>query len=127
MTSIEGKTIYITGGASGMGLAAGRMLAAKGAHIVVFDLNPGNAATQAIEASRRSPDQCVSLYRLNVTDRDQVIESFELATRQVEAPDIVINMAGLAPQPSSPPWATTHLTASSRSTSTAAATSWKRL
>jgi 3-dehydrosphinganine reductase len=95
MTSIEGKTIYITGGASGMGLAVGKMLAAQGAHIVVFDLNLGDAATQAIEASRRSPDQRVCLYRLNVADRDQVIEAFELAAKQVKAPDIVINMAGI--------------------------------
>jgi NAD(P)-dependent dehydrogenase (short-subunit alcohol dehydrogenase family) len=36
MTDIAGKTIYITGGASGMGLMSGKMLAAPGAHIVIF-------------------------------------------------------------------------------------------
>lgn len=40
MTDVAGKTIYITGGASGMGLLAGKMLAGLGAHIVILDLNP---------------------------------------------------------------------------------------
>jgi NAD(P)-dependent dehydrogenase (short-subunit alcohol dehydrogenase family) len=34
MTDVAGKTIYITGGARGMGLIAGKTLAALGDHIV---------------------------------------------------------------------------------------------
>jgi NAD(P)-dependent dehydrogenase (short-subunit alcohol dehydrogenase family) len=52
VTAVAGKTIYITGGASGMGLIAGKMLAGLGAHIVVLDLNPSEAALQEIESAR---------------------------------------------------------------------------
>src|SRR5262245_16278975 len=73
MTTIAGKTIYITGGSSGMGLAAGQQLAGRGAHLVLLDLNPSDAAMQAIEAARRSPQQRVSRYQLNVADREGVL------------------------------------------------------
>jgi NAD(P)-dependent dehydrogenase (short-subunit alcohol dehydrogenase family) len=55
MTDIARKTIYITGGATGMGLMSGKMLAALGAHIVIFDLNPTDAALCDVESSRRAP------------------------------------------------------------------------
>jgi NAD(P)-dependent dehydrogenase (short-subunit alcohol dehydrogenase family) len=95
MTNPAGKIVYITGGVSGMGLIAGQMLAGLGASIAIFDLNPSESAEQAITSSRRSPDQRVCLYGLNVTDRDQVIEAFSLAAKEVGAPDIVVNMAGI--------------------------------
>jgi NAD(P)-dependent dehydrogenase (short-subunit alcohol dehydrogenase family) len=73
MTDVAGKIIYITGGASGMGLLAGKMLAALGAHIVILDLNPTDAALQEIESVRGSPKQRVARYKLNIADREMVI------------------------------------------------------
>ena len=46
----EGKIIYITGGASGIGLEAGKRLAGLGANIVVFCRNPTDDAHSAIES-----------------------------------------------------------------------------
>lgn len=63
MTDVAGKTIYITGGASGMGLLAGKMLAGLGAHIVILDLNPTDAALHEIESARRAPEQRVARYK----------------------------------------------------------------
>ena len=40
MTEVAGKTVYITGAGSGMGLLAGKMLAGLGAHIVTLDRTP---------------------------------------------------------------------------------------
>lgn len=60
MTDVATKTVYITGGASGMGLIAGKMLAALGAHIAVLDLNPTDAALRDVESARRSSDQHVA-------------------------------------------------------------------
>lgn len=95
MTDIAGKTVYITGGASGMGLLAGKMLAGLGAHIVILDLNPTDAALHDVEASRRAPDQRVARYKFNVADREMVMGSIESAVAEVGTPDILINMAGI--------------------------------
>ena len=95
MTDVAGKIIYITGGASGMGLIAGKMLAGLGAHIVILDLNPNDAALNDIESARRGPQQRVARYKLNIADRDMVIGTVGSAVTEVGAPDILINMAGI--------------------------------
>jgi len=95
MTEIAGKTVYITGARSGMGLIAGKMLAALGAHIVTLDLNPTDATLHEIESARRSPGQRVAGYRLNIADREMVIGTVGTAIAEVGAPDVLINMAGI--------------------------------
>ncbi|HEY7067644.1 MAG TPA: SDR family NAD(P)-dependent oxidoreductase [Chloroflexota bacterium] len=95
MTTIAGKTIYITGGTSGMGLEAGQQLAGRGAHLVMLDRNPADAATRAVEAARRSPRQRVARYRLDVADREGVLTTVGQVVAECGAPDIVINMAGI--------------------------------
>lgn len=95
MTDVAGKTIYITGAASGMGLVAGKMLAELGANIVILDINPTDAALHDVESTRRSPDQRVARYKLNIADREMVIETVGTAVTEVGAPDVLINMAGI--------------------------------
>lgn len=95
MTDAAGKTIYITGGASGMGLIAGKMLAGLGAHIVVLDLNPTDAALKEIESARRTPEQRVARYKINVADRGMVMGTVGTAVTEAGAPDVLINMDGI--------------------------------
>lgn len=95
MTNVSGKTVYITGGASGMGMIAGKMLAGLGAHIVVLDLNPTDAALQEIESARRAPEQRVARYKINIADRGMVLGTVASAITETGAPDILINMAGI--------------------------------
>ncbi len=90
-----GKTIYITGGASGIGLAAGQRLAALGAHIVVLDYCPTAAALDAIEQARQSPAQAVSQFRVDIADRADVLATVADAALLCGVPDIVINCAGI--------------------------------
>lgn len=78
-----------------MGLMSGKMLAGLGAHIVILDLNPTEAALLDVESARRSPDQRVARYKLNVTDHDEVMRVITTAVAEVGAPDIVITMAGI--------------------------------
>ena len=95
MTDVAGKTIYITGCSSGMGLIAGKMLAGLGAHIVMLDRTPSDAALHDIEAAHRAAGQRVVSYKLNVADREMVIAAIGTAVGECGAPDVVINMAGI--------------------------------
>lgn len=95
MTDVAGKTIYITGGASGMGLIAGKMLAGLGADIVILDLNPTDPALHEVEWARRAPGQRVARYKLNIADRDIVLGTVGSAVTEAGSPDVLINMAGI--------------------------------
>jgi NAD(P)-dependent dehydrogenase (short-subunit alcohol dehydrogenase family) len=95
MTDVAGKAIYITGGASGMGLIAGKMLAALRAHIAILDLDPSDEALSKVEHARRSPGQRVARYKLNVADREMVGETIQAAAREFGPPDILISIAGI--------------------------------
>ncbi|KAI1278358.1 hypothetical protein F5Y07DRAFT_361539 [Xylaria sp. FL0933] len=55
---VEGKTIIITGGSSGMGLAVGQQLAAKGANVVIIARDQGKLlrAIEAIQQAARDPE-----------------------------------------------------------------------
>ncbi|KAG7417135.1 hypothetical protein ACKAV7_003025 [Fusarium commune] len=56
---VEGRTVLITGGSRGLGLAAARQLSSKGAHVVIVARDPTvlkEALTQ-VEASAQSPSQ----------------------------------------------------------------------
>ncbi len=54
MDFYEGKRVFITGGSSGIGLAAACMLASSGAHVAIFarDLRRLEAARDRIEAAK---------------------------------------------------------------------------
>src|SRR5947207_3787891 len=51
--NIQGKSALVTGGASGLGAATVRMLAAKGAKVMIADINEqaGNALAQELGAA----------------------------------------------------------------------------
>ncbi|KAK3380965.1 hypothetical protein B0H63DRAFT_434338 [Podospora didyma] len=55
---VDGRTVLITGGSTGLGLSAAKQLAAKGANVVVVARNPTNlqAAVEQIRQAARSPD-----------------------------------------------------------------------
>jgi 3-dehydrosphinganine reductase len=95
MTDVAGKTVYITGAGGGMGLLASKMLAGLGAHIVTLDRNPTDAALHEIESARRSPEQRVARYKVDVADREIVIGTVGTAIAEAGAPDVLINMAGI--------------------------------
>lgn len=95
MKNFSDQTIFITGGASGIGLETGRRLAALGAHIVVLDYNPVDAALSAIETARQSPLQRVARYQIDIANRQAVLETVTRAAADMGAPDMVINCAGI--------------------------------
>ncbi|WDP90661.1 MAG: SDR family oxidoreductase [Desulfobacter sp.] len=97
MNTFSGKTVYITGGSSGIGLATAKHLAGLGADILLMarQTPPLERAKQALETSRRTPDQQFHTLSLDVTDQNRVYEEMAAAVEKTGPPDILILSAGI--------------------------------
>ena len=98
MKVTSSTTAYITGGSSGIGLAAAKHLAAAGANVIIFSRNQErlNEAAAAIKKQCLPGAQVVAAIKADVTDRQEVEKVFSRALEQYGAPDLLINCAGLA-------------------------------
>ncbi|HVH21886.1 MAG TPA: 3-oxoacyl-ACP reductase [Pseudonocardia sp.] len=86
----EDRTAVITGGASGIGLATARRLAAEGARVVVADIDP--------DTGKAAADEVDGLFvRTDVTDAEQVTALFEAAAQAYGGIDVAFNNAGISP------------------------------
>lgn len=87
-TGLRGKVALVTGGASGIGLACARALAAEGARVVVADLN----AEAAAEAARGVGGASVAV---DVTSPDDVRHAVAAAVEAFGALDVLVTCAGI--------------------------------
>jgi len=87
---LTNKTAVITGGASGLGLAAAQQLVAAGANVVLFDIND-DAASQAVE---QLGEQAISCH-VDVTDEASVTAGLDAAVQKFGAVHICVNCAGM--------------------------------
>ncbi len=94
---IEGKTAFITGGASGIGFGIAQQLLANGASLVLADIRQDHLDEAKQFFDERQQGRNVHTLRLDVSDR----AAMEEAVKEVEAltggPDILINNAGIDP------------------------------
>jgi len=97
MSNFTGKTAYITGGSSGIGLAIGKLLAAKGASVAIFARRQDvlDQAIKEIAASKSSYSQHFLAKQLDVASRDDCELVLPSVVAEIGAPDIIINSAGL--------------------------------
>ncbi|MGW6278217.1 3-oxoacyl-ACP reductase [Kribbella sp. NPDC055071] len=87
---LEGRVAVVTGGASGIGLATVRRLAAEGAHVVIGDLDPA--------AGKAAADEVAGLFvQTDVTDAAAVENLFQQAFDTYGSVDIAFNNAGISP------------------------------
>lgn len=86
---VTGASALVTGGASGLGLATARTLAAAGAHVVIVDL-PSSAGASVAD------DLGGTFVAADVTDPGQVAVAVEAASA-AGALRVVVNCAGIAP------------------------------
>ena len=90
---ISGRTVAITGGARGLGLATAKVLAARGARVAIGDLDVELARSEAAALPGPGPH---AGYALDVTD----VESFEAFldnAAELGDLDVLVNNAGIMP------------------------------
>jgi NAD(P)-dependent dehydrogenase (short-subunit alcohol dehydrogenase family) len=87
---LKGRTILVTGGASGLGGATVDMIAAAGGRAVIIDLkdDAGRAKAAQHGASAR-------FVRADVTSEEQVQEAIDVATKDYGQIDGLVNAAGI--------------------------------
>ncbi|HVK21560.1 MAG TPA: 3-oxoacyl-ACP reductase [Actinokineospora sp.] len=87
---LDGRVAVVTGGASGIGLASVRRLAAEGAHVVVADVDP--------DTGKAAADEVDGLFvKADVTSEDDVKAMFQAAVDTYGGLDIAFNNAGISP------------------------------
>jgi len=84
---LEGRTALVTGGASGIGAATARRLAADGARVAVGDLDLDRARDVAAEIDGVAT-------ALDVTDTASVARAVAATTEALGAVDVLVNNAG---------------------------------
>ena len=90
---INGRTVAITGGARGLGLATAKELASRGARVAIGDLDGDLARVEAAALPAPGPHAGFSL---DVTDPDS-FERFLDAASELGPLDVLINNAGIMP------------------------------
>lgn len=92
------KTVLITGGSSGIGLALGRLLAAQGAHVwLIARRREGlEAALEQVKAAAIRPEQRFGMVSADLSVPEQAFSAVEQVKGQAGVPDVVINSAGAA-------------------------------
>ena len=93
MRDVTGKVAFITGGASGMGLAMARSFARAGMKVVIADIE--QTALDAITAEFEASNAEFLPLRLDVTDRAAVEDAAAAAEARFEKVHVVCNNAGV--------------------------------
>lgn len=98
---LSGKTMFVTGGNSGLGMETGRAMAAKGAHVVLAgrDQTKLDEAVAAIKAE--IPDAAVETIICDLSSLDSVRACGKEAGERFDKIDLLINNAGVMACPRS--------------------------
>jgi len=91
MKDVAGRTAFVTGGASGIGLGMATAFAGAGMHVVIADLRPDHIE----EALGRLGNANVHAIELDVTDRDGFARAAEEAERVFGNVHVLCNNAGV--------------------------------
>jgi NAD(P)-dependent dehydrogenase (short-subunit alcohol dehydrogenase family) len=86
MSELAGRVALVTGGARGLGAAAAKALAGKGAEVVVSDVRDGEETAAAVGGAYIKQD---------VTSEDEWIAAVAFAKEKFGGLDILVNNAGI--------------------------------
>ena len=88
---LTGKRAVVTGGASGIGMATARRLAAEGVQVIVFDKN-----RQALDSMLDTETEIVDGVHVDVSDPEEVASAYEQVDTRIGGIDILIANAGIS-------------------------------
>jgi all-trans-retinol dehydrogenase (NAD+) len=93
MTDLTNKVTLVTGGARGLGRLVAHKMAAKGSHLVLWDMADESLANTAREIS--AVGHKVTTYHCDVSNREMVYGIANEVKQDVGKVDILINNAGI--------------------------------
>jgi NAD(P)-dependent dehydrogenase (short-subunit alcohol dehydrogenase family) len=88
------RVAIITGGGSGMGLAATRLFSREGATVAIVDINGGNAEKAAVEV-KDTGGKAIAI-QADVADKDAARNAVKDVVSHFGRVDILLNNAGIA-------------------------------
>jgi NAD(P)-dependent dehydrogenase (short-subunit alcohol dehydrogenase family) len=88
----QGKSVIVTGGASGIGEAVVRLFAAEGANVVIADISPSG---EAVAQELRQKGQQAIFVKTDVSKADEVAHLIQETLREYGQLNILHNNAGI--------------------------------
>jgi NAD(P)-dependent dehydrogenase (short-subunit alcohol dehydrogenase family) len=92
---VQGKTAFITGGASGIGLGIAKSFVNAGMNVVLADLRQDHLDTALAGFKSRSQSASVHAIRLDVTDRPGMAAAADETERVFGKLHVIVNNAGV--------------------------------
>jgi len=96
------KIVLIVGGGSGIGRETALLLAGKGAHIVVADMNESAASEVAKEAAAVAGKDAISHTAVNLSSTESIAAALRHTILQFGGVDVVVNTAAIFPVGANP-------------------------
>jgi NAD(P)-dependent dehydrogenase (short-subunit alcohol dehydrogenase family) len=91
---LSGKTVLVTGGASGLGRAIATEFVREGAAVLIADINLGDA--EALSRELREKNGNAIAIEIDVRDPVQIRAAVGMASDRLGSIDILVNSAGIA-------------------------------
>lgn len=92
------KSVVITGGASGLGLAMTRHFASQGHRVAVLDVNAESGSAAVTKVSLEYPQATVVFHKCDVSSWDSQASAFKTVYQEAGKIDIVMANAGISEQ-----------------------------
>lgn len=97
MSNVSNKRVVITGGASGIGAASAKVLAERGASVVISDINA--AQGQALMEELNANGGTVFFHQTDVSDTAAIDDLIKFAMTSMGGIDVMLNNAGIDHDP----------------------------